>query len=288
MDASIIIVNYNSRPFLEACLNNLQTNTGTSFEIIVVDNHSEDDSITFLQRIKEPGIRTIYNESNAGFTKACNQGINLARGKILVTMNPDVLIPKDWLARMVWHLYNNPNTLAVGPKGIGICGWQAALPLSYSCKLEAADRKFATVYRHQSEPVKYLIGCLFLFDRRLIKEIGYFDEDLPLGADDFDISLRIRKAGYQLRVAQDVLIKHFVHTSFNHSNPEMCKFLEDTSYHHFNKKWAKELKEFGWQRLMEDDSPVFPNETGFLSNNKNYLWSIQPDTVISKDSLFSI
>lgn len=263
MDASIIIVNYNSRPFLEACLNNLQINTSPPFEIIIVDNHSTDDSITFLQRIKKTGIRTIYNESNAGFAKACNQGINLAEGKILVTMNPDVLITRGWLERMVWHLHNNSLTLAVGPKGIGIGGRQAALPLSYSSKLEAANRKFAAIYHHQSEPVKYLIGCLFLFDRCLIKEIGYFDEELPLGADDFDISLRIRKAGYQLRIARDVLIKHFVHVSFNRSNPEECKRLETASYQHFNEKWAKELKKFGWQRLLEDDSPVFSHETGF-------------------------
>lgn len=269
MDTSIIIVNYNSKRFLEACLNNLRTNTNPPFEIIIVDNHSEDDSLSFLQGIREPGIRTIYNESNAGFAKACNQGINLARGNILVTMNPDVLTPKGWLSRMIWHLHNNPNTLAFGPKGIGIGGRQAAVPICYSSKLEAADRKFATIYSHQSEPVKYLIGCLFLFDRRLIRKIGYFDEDLPLGADDFDISLRIRKAGYQLRVAWDILIKHFVHVSFNNSNPEECQRLETESYRHFNQKWAKELKEFGWKRLLEDDTPVFPNETKFHAIQSN-------------------
>lgn len=260
MKASIIIVNFNSRPFLETCLTSLKTNTDIPYEIIVVDNHSSDDSVAFLQKINQPEIKLILNQSNFGFTKACNQGISQSGGDILVTMNPDILIPKGWLSRLCWHLLNNSNTLAVGPKGIGIGGPQAAIPLSYSSKLEAADRKFATVYRRQSEPVKFIIGCLFLFDRRLIEKIGYFDENMPLGADDFDISLRIRKAGYQLRVALDVLIKHFCHVSFNHSDISECKRLENISYQHFNKKWAKELREFGWEHLMENDLPVFPQE----------------------------
>ena len=264
VDASIIIVNYNSRPFLEACLDNLRATAGTPLEIIIVDNHSSDDSRSYLHGITQPGIRTIYNQSNAGFARACNQGVDAAKGNVLITMNPDVLTAKGWLERMVWHLRHNPRTLAVGPKGMGIGGRQAALPLCYSSKLEAAGRKFAAVYHRQSEPVKYLIGCLFLFDRRLIKEIGYFDEALPLGADDFDISLRIRKAGYQLRVARDVLIQHLAHRSFNRSNPEECQRLENASYQHFYKKWAKELGEFGWQRLLEDSSPVFPHETEFF------------------------
>jgi O-antigen biosynthesis protein len=263
LNASIIIVNYNSRLFLESCLCNLQANTELPCEFIIIDNHSSDDSVAFLRGIKHPSVRVLLNHTNAGFAKACNQGIAQANGNIIVTMNPDVLVPPGWLSRLAWHLNHHPNTLAVGPKGIGIGGRQAALPLSYSSKLEAADRKFAKKYRRQSEPVKCLIGCLMLFDSRLIKEIGYFDEELPLGADDFDISLRIRKAGYQLRIAWDVLIKHFVHVSFNCSNPEECQRLETESYHHFNLKWAKELKEFGWQRLLEDDMPVFPHEIKF-------------------------
>lgn len=263
MEVSIIVVNYNSRVYLESCLASLQTNTKLPYEVIVVDNHSADDSLTFLSRLRYPNLRVIANETNSGYATACNQGIHAAKGDILVTMNPDVLVPPDGLARMIWHLDRNPNALAIGPKGIGISGRQAPLPLSFSSRFEAAARKFAAVYAHQSEPAKYLIGCLFLFSRRLIKEIGCFDEGLPLGADDFDLALRIRKAGFEMRIARDVLIKHFVHVSFNNSNPAACKKLEDASYRHFYAKWSQELGTFGWKRLFEDETPVFPGETTF-------------------------
>jgi GT2 family glycosyltransferase len=266
MEASIIVVNYNSKPYLQSCLTSLQANTDRSREIIIVDNYSTDDSKIFLKTINQPGIRVIMNESNRGYAAACNQGIAAAHGRVIVTMNPDVLVPPGWLSRLIWHLNRHRDALAIGPKGLGIGGRQAPLPLSYSSKFEAAARKFAAVYHRQSEPVKCLIGCLFLFDRRLIQEVGYFDEQLPLGADDFDISLRVRQAGFELRVAWDVLIKHFAHVSFRAGNPETCRRLETDSYNHFKQKWAQELEEFGWQRLLEDNSPVFPHETEFVPN----------------------
>jgi GT2 family glycosyltransferase len=271
MKTTIIIVNYNSLPALRTCLDSIILSTAPPLEILIVDNHSQDGSVEYLQKLKLPSVRTIYNQTNLGFTKACNQGIQSADGDHLVTMNPDVIVSKGWLDRMAWHLRNNPRTLIIGPKGIGIGGRQAPGLLCYPSKLSAADRKFAAVYRKQSEPAKFLIGCLILFDRRLVEKIGLFDEQMPLGADDFDLSLRIRQAGYQLRVARDVLIRHLVHVSFNRSNPEECRKLADLSYRHFKRKWAAELRRYGWNRLFDDDEPVYPGDSFNSIGYKNEI-----------------
>ncbi|MGE5607393.1 MAG: glycosyltransferase family 2 protein [Bacteroidota bacterium] len=260
MKTSIIIVSYNSKPALKPCVDTLIAHTSPPFEIIIIDNHSLDGSIEFLQQLNNPPIRTIINQSNLGFSKACNQGIASAQGDLLVTMNPDVLVPKGWLDRMAWHLRQNSQTLVVGPKGIGIGGRQSPGLLNYPSNLSAAARKFATIYHRQSEPTKFLIGCLILFDRRLTEKVGLFDEQMPLGADDFDLSLRVRHAGYQLRVARDVLIRHLVHVSFNRSNPDECRRLADLSYQHFNQKWADELDRYGWDGLFENNQPIYPGD----------------------------
>jgi O-antigen biosynthesis protein len=260
---SIIIVNYNSRPYLKSCLASLLAWTKPPFEIIVVDNQSTDDSRYFLGHLRHNTIKIIYAPSNQGFAKACNQGLEKASGHLLVTMNPDVLVANNWLERLAWHLKQNPRTLMVGPQGLGIGGPQFPGLIAYPSKLEAADRKFATLYHRQSKRAKFLIGCLALFDRRLLQQVGEFDENFYLGADDFDVSLRIRKAGYELRVARDVLIRHFVHASFNRSQPEACQKLALASWDHFHQKWSKELREIGWKRLFEDDIPVFPEEKPF-------------------------
>lgn len=260
MKTSIIIISYNSKPVLKPCLDALIANTSPPFEIIIVDNHSLDGSIHFLQKLNIPSVRVIFNQSNLGFAKACNQGILSAQGELLVTMNPDVLVTEGWLDRMAWHLRNNRRTLVVGPKGIGIGGRQFPGLLNYPSNLSAAARKFASVYRGQSEPSKFLIGCLILFDRRLTEKVGLLDEQMPLGADDFDLSLRVRKAGYQLRVARDVLIRHLVHVSFMRSNPDECRKLADLSYHHFYQKWADELEHYGWDGLFESEQPIYPGD----------------------------
>lgn len=263
MKTSIIIVNYNSKPALKPCLETLITNTAPPFEIIVIDNHSGDGSIEYLgQMIKNPIVKVIFNQANLGFTKACNQGIERAAGELLVTMNPDAFVPRGWLERLSWHLRNNPKTLIVGPKGLGIGGSQSPGLLNYPTNPEAADRKFAAVYRRQSEPTKFLIGCLIMFDRRLIEKVGLFDEQMPLGADDFDLSLRVRKGGYQLRVARDVLIRHLVHVSFNRSDPDECRKLADLSYRHFKQKWAEELDRYGWSGLFENNQPIYSEDPG--------------------------
>lgn len=265
MKASIIVVNYNAQPYLESCLESLAANTKPPYEVLVIDNHSSDDSASFLRKKKDHRIKSIFNENNWGFAKACNQGLCEATGDLFITMNPDVIVPKNWLGRLVWHLEQNPRTLLVGPKGIGICGPQAPGLITFSQKLEAADRKFNIIHRQKSERTKFLIGCFLLFDHRLLRLIGFFDEGFPLGADDFDLSLRVRKAGYDLRVAKDLLIRHFIHASFNRSKPEECKDLAEASWNHFREKWAMELREKGWKRLFEDQAPAFPGEEPFPS-----------------------
>lgn len=260
---SIIIVNYNSRPYLELCLQSLLANTFSPYEILIIDNHSQDDSALFLGKIKDPRIRVFVNRSNLGFSKACNQGLAKAAGDFFVTMNPDVVVPEGWLTRLIHHLEINPSTLIVGPKSLGFGGSQWAGPLSFSSRFPAADRKFARLYHRMSEPAKFLTGCLLLFDRRLLRRIGYFDENLLLGGDDYDLSLRVRRAGYELRIAKDLLIRHVSHGSFRSSDPQENERLAAASWKYFYQKWAQELKEYGWKRLFEDEFPVFPGEETF-------------------------
>ena len=263
MELSIIIINYNTRPFLEQCLAALAAHTTIPHEIIIVDNHSTDDSVAWLHSLNAPRTHVIFNPQNLGYAAACNQGLERASGRYLVTMNADVITPPNWARRLIWHLKQHPLTLMVGPKSLGIGGKQWAGPRAFSRHLPAADRKFAALYAHKSHPAKFLIGCLVLFDRRLPTKIGCFDEKLTLGADDFDLALRLREKGYQLRIACDVLIEHAVHASFNRSDPAVNEKMAAASWAHFRQKWASYLQEYGWERLFEDEVPVFPGEQAF-------------------------
>ena len=147
--------------------------------ILIIDNHSKDDSALFLEKIKDPRIRVYINNSNVGYSKACNQGLVEATGDYFVTMNPDVVVPEGWLTHLLYHLEVNPRTLIVGPKA-----WGSAVPSGQGRLV------FLTAACSRPEvcpPLPPHVGTgkipqwlpLLLFDRRLLRCIGFLTKSHP-------------------------------------------------------------------------------------------------------------
>src|SRR5688500_6125499 len=94
---SVVIVNYNVKYFLEQCLYSVQKSAaGIDVEIIVLDNQSTDGSLEYL-RIRFPEVNCIENDMNLGFARACNKGLNYARGEYVLFLNPDTLLAENTL-----------------------------------------------------------------------------------------------------------------------------------------------------------------------------------------------
>ena len=121
MILSVIIVNYNAKFFLEQCLCSLskalgfveEKFPGQASEIILVDNHSSDGSPEFIKK-RFPALMLITNDVNLGFAKANNQALSLSKGKYVLFLNPDTLIPEDSLTHCLSFLEENANSGAVG------------------------------------------------------------------------------------------------------------------------------------------------------------------------------
>src|SRR6185436_1563957 len=104
MELSVIIVNYNVKHFLEQCLCSVRKAiNGIEGEIIVIDNNSSDGSIEYLEP-KFPFVHFISNRENFGFAKACNEGFRLAKGKYILFLNPDTIIPEDCFQKCIVFL----------------------------------------------------------------------------------------------------------------------------------------------------------------------------------------
>jgi GT2 family glycosyltransferase len=269
LKASIVIVNFNSGDHLKRCLQSIiKQTTSLNYDIWVVDNHSRDHSLSCLGNFSQYPIHLIKNESNLGYAKACNQGLRRSTGDLLVTMNPDVEVGPDWLNRLSFHLMEK-KVLIVGPMSLGIGGKQWAGPLRFPQSLESANRCFYRQNRQQNLPAKYIIGCLMVIKRQTLSEIGYLDEELFLGADDFDLSLRVRMAGYELRIARDVLVRHVCHVSFRHPD-EHTNPMAKLSWQNFNRKWETVLKEYGWENLFENERPIWYSPKQFAIKENRY------------------
>src|ERR1700754_2715621 len=108
MKLSVIIVNYNVKYFLEVCLHSvLRATDGLAAEIIVVDNNSSDDSCAMVRR-QFPSVALIENRDNKGFSKANNQAVAIARGEYILFLNPDTVMPEDFLTKTLAYMDAHP------------------------------------------------------------------------------------------------------------------------------------------------------------------------------------
>src|SRR6266404_4656594 len=101
---SITIVTYNSGRFIAACLESVRRQDYPSLEVIVVDNHSQDNTPETLKdilRAHSHSLRVIWNEANNGFCGGQNQAIAASRGQWILTLNPDVILEPDFITRLV-------------------------------------------------------------------------------------------------------------------------------------------------------------------------------------------
>lgn len=206
---SIIIPTYNKVSLLMDCIQSIQQHTTDPYELIVVDNASDDGTSHYLQSLK-PYARIIQNSSNRGFAGAVNQGMKAARGSTLLILNNDTVVTSEWLTNLLTCVNSNSKIGLVGPVTNYIGGEQQIdVPYDSIDEMHA----FAKSYNH-SDPVKWhstsrLVGYCVIMRRDTFERIGYFDEGFRIGnCEDDDYGLRTQLHGLDLMIAFDTFIHH--------------------------------------------------------------------------------
>lgn len=227
MELSVIIVNYNVKHFLEQCLHSvLKASEGFSVEIIVVDNNSVDGSAR-LVREKFPDIIFIENKENAGFSKANNQAIRIAKGKYILLLNPDTVVEEDTFSKVIGFMDENPQAGGLGVKMIDGKGnflpeskrglptpWVAFCKMSGLAKLFPHSRKFGKYHlsyldKNEIHEVEVLSGAFMLLRKEVLNKIGLLDEAFFMYGEDIDLSLRIIQGGYKNYYFPETTIIHY-------------------------------------------------------------------------------
>lgn len=227
MQLSVIIVNYNVKYFLEQCLLSvIKALKNIEGEIIVVDNHSTDDSASFFKdRFQE--VQFIWNTDNTGFAKANNQALELASGKYILFLNPDTIVPEDCFEKCISFIQSQKNECASGIRMIDGAGnflkeSKRAFPspstslykLSGLAKMFKHSKKFTRYHlgylnEHENHEVDVLAGAFMLIPRKILQKVGGFDEDFFMYGEDIDLSYRIKKAGFSNWYFSQSSIVHF-------------------------------------------------------------------------------
>jgi GT2 family glycosyltransferase/tetratricopeptide (TPR) repeat protein/MoaA/NifB/PqqE/SkfB family radical SAM enzyme len=249
---SIVIVTYNSAKDIGACLESVRANTVLPYEIIVVDNASQDNTRERLRGLQLEKL--ILNPANNGFSKGCNQGIGLAEGDHIVLLNPDTRVTHRWDERLVHHVGDDIG--AVGPLSNYVAGLQkyehyTDARLSNNFAAEALAENLYSQNGGQGKETKLLIGFCLLIPRKVIEEVGNLDEELFLGNDDLDLSLRIRSKGYKLIVATDAFVFHRGHVSFTSQPSDSSRLLIQQSTDALYRKLVSRFGAWGLPPAME-------------------------------------
>lgn len=239
--ASIVIVTYNSMTTLAACIESVARSLSPGDDVVLVDNASRDETVAMTEQLTNglPAFRIIKNETNAGFSAATNQGILATNNPLVVLLNPDTVVPKNWLNGLSRHL--SDSVAAVGPVSNYVAGLQKMelyqmAPLPSSVAIDDVAELFQKWNDGKGVETRLLIGFCMMIQREALAKIGYLDRELFLGNDDLDVSWRLRLNGYQLEVAPDVFVYHAGQVSFSSEPNETTKQLVQESTDHLYRK----------------------------------------------------
>ncbi|PLR90838.1 glycosyltransferase [Bacillus sp. T33-2] len=238
MKTSIIILTYNQLEYTKHCIESIRKyTTNQEYEIIVVDNESTDGTVKWLKQ--QTSLIVQYNLENVGFPKGCNQGIQLATGDNILLLNNDVIVTENWLENLLSALYADEKTGAVGPL-TNSAAYYTSIPVTYTTIEEMHNfAKDFNVSNHDlwEERLK-LIGFCLLIKKKALDEVGFLDERFtPGNFEDDDISIRLRKGGYNLLLCHDTFIHHFGSVSWKENLNNYSSILS-TNEQLFMDKWG--------------------------------------------------
>lgn len=223
---SIIILSYNTYQLTKDCIESIRKFTPAgSYEIIVIDNASQDASVAWLKRQKD--IRLICNKENKGFPAGCNQGMEIAEaGNDILLLNSDTIVTPRWLENLQTALYSEAKVGAVSCVTNNCSNWQQVDASHISYKNYDELITFADRINHTNpaywEVRSRLVGFCYLIKNAAYQKTGFLDEIYtPGNYEDDDYSLKLIMAGYKLLMCRDTFIHHYGSASFSkHQTPE--------------------------------------------------------------------
>jgi GT2 family glycosyltransferase len=228
---SIIIVSYRSWNRLDACLKSIAVQAMSDIEVIVVDNHSDDGQAQQFISM-HPLVRFVLQDTNAGFSQACNRGAKEATGNWLLFLNPDTVLQPNTLAPLLDKVANEPTWKLIGirqlndqgkdthPHGLFLKWWNVWAPvrsLERLLKGEKSGKQYLS-----TTPIAYpdwISGAFVLIRKTDFEILGGWDERFWMYFEDMDLSKRAAEKGWK-RVLYNELVCTHSHGGSSRINPE--------------------------------------------------------------------
>jgi hypothetical protein len=250
IDVGIVIVNWNTLALLKRCLQTVLASREVSFRVVVVDNHSPDDSAQMVAR-DFPQVELIASPTNDGFSIANNKGLHhLGFGqpcraeapRYALILNPDTELPPDALAQMVAYMDRDTNIGAAGPKlllpdGNLDLACRRSFPtpeISFYrfmglSKLFPKSRRFGRYNMTYLDPdleteVDSVVGAFMMVRREAIEQVGLLNETFFMYGEDLDWAYRIKQRGWKIKYNPAVTVLHVKRAASRQSQKAQQEF----------------------------------------------------------------
>ncbi|MBE7549747.1 MAG: glycosyltransferase family 2 protein [Anaerolineales bacterium] len=270
MDLSIIVVNWNVKELLDACLQSLlkavHSTPRLAIEIIVVDSASTDGSPEVV-REHFSQVRLIASQENLGYAKGNNVGVETAQGRYLFLLNPDTVVQSDVLGRMVDYMDAHPEVGVLGPQLLwpdgsiqssrrrfptpGSLFWESTLleqwfpENRYIRRYHLADQP-AT----QPQKVDWVVGAAILIRREAWQQVGPIDPDFFMYFEETDWCRRSVEAGWETHYLPTARVTHYEGKSSEQvAAARTLRFQRSKLRYtrkYFGSSWASLLRFFLW------------------------------------------
>jgi len=256
-ELSICIVGWNVREFLKRCLDSIEeARPRLDYEVIVVDNASRDGSAVLVKE-EFPRVTLVRNRRNRGFAAACNQAIELSRGKFILLLNPDTIVTPGALEEMIRFLRDHPEAGGAGPRLLNPDGSSQPSARAFP-NFKSALQQFTILGSlgfFRGEKRRYLMkafdydqpgeidqpmGSALFFRKDAVVEVGGMDETFFLYFEEVDLCRRLRQADYSLWYNPRAAIIHFGGASTDQADARAMFWLLQSLLYYFKKHRGRE------------------------------------------------
>jgi GT2 family glycosyltransferase len=226
IDCSIVIISWKMCGMLRAMLNSIVQHTkDCSYELIIVDNHSEDGTAEMV-RTEFPSARLIENPVNRGVAPSRNQALPLARGRYVLILDADMLLVENSIRKLIDFMDSSPDAGICGAQltfpdgGIQLNARRYPTPLAFLLRrltFMPAAKNSSTLKLHEmaewdrgdTRDVDYVIGACQMIRRDALGQVGLLDEKIFYGPEDVDFCLRMYRKGWKVYYFPGTRIIHY-------------------------------------------------------------------------------
>jgi GT2 family glycosyltransferase len=223
---SVVIVSWNTRKLVLDCLDSLvKCQFSVPVEVILVDNASSDNTADYIRK-QFPGTRIIENNTNLGFARGNNQGLQVCSGEFIALINSDVVVSDGCLETMVNYMQQQPDVGMLGPKmilrdgSIGkscyrfptLWGWFCnafSLSTVFNNSQRFGDFSMANFKYDQTVDVDILTGWFWMVRKKAIDKIGHLDTQFFMYGEDLDWPKRFHEGGWRVVFLSEAQAIHY-------------------------------------------------------------------------------